>query len=452
VHSINGNAGTDLVDPNLPGPGGYNFVLTVPTGYTAQLQVYNAAFAPDGNSGSARNFCENWQAAKRPLDPVQPTCSTGGGAGCPPGGPGTTGCNYHMHEDDCCTFNYGDKTTYSAMQYTILNASSVFIRSFDTIMSQMVVYPVDASNWSGTPPTYTDVNSGNTITQTYNVNGAPTNMLAYHAWMNVGGYVPSSTCLGLPCVGTNEGESSIVQYRPGRGPIGALPAGTYRLRIDTLNYDGTIPPGNSMAHKGMAVRVIDGGGGTTCGSAATPCSLSALDDLSIFTPIDVLGGATFRVPIFSVPAIYAGLTIGIDIFDAGDMGGTGSIFIGFVDPVTCALFTEPVGGTAATVYDLGNQRSNLGTGAQVLIGTYANPNPVEQVVNNAGNPVGDNKWYHFEVPIPNGYAPVAGGTLCDPTGQGYWSLQYRTTNNVTAADTITITLNLRGNPAHILRS
>jgi hypothetical protein len=327
------------------------------------------------------------------------------------------------------------------------------------------VMPVDASNWNIAPPaapTYADINNpGKTITQQYNaVTGAPTNMTAYHGWMNVGGYAPNATCAppvigapGIACVGGNESESSIIKYNPGRGPIGALPEGTYRLRIDTLSSDGSIPPGGSQAHKGMAVRVMDGATGTTnCGSAASPCSLSALDDLSIFTPITVPGGSNFRMPLFQVPAIYAGLTIGIDIFDAGDMGGTGSIYIGFVDPTTCNLFTEPAGGATANVYDLGPQRSNLGTGAQVLIGSYANPNPVEQVVNNAGSAVGDNKWYHFDIPIPSTYAPVAGGTPCDPLGQGYWSLQYRTTNNVTSVDTITITLNLRGNPAHILKS
>ena len=445
VHSIAAApSGTDVADATLPGPGGYNFILTVPTGFTAQLQVYNAVFGADSNI-SGPNFCENWLQTK----PAGYKCSPGG--------------NYSMHEHD--TAPYGNPGLYSAMQYTILNAPSAFIRTSDTIMSQMVVKPVDASNWNIAPPnapTYDDINNpGKTITQQFNAaTGAPTNMFAYHSWMNVGGYVPNATCappvigaVGIPCVGSAESESAIISYRPGRGPIGALPAGTYRLRIDTLNSDGSIPPGNSQAHKGLAVRVMDGANGNVvCGNSVTPCSLSALDDLAIFTPMTVPGGSTFRMPIFSVPAIYAGLTIGVDIFDGGDMGGTGSIYIGFVDPTTCNLFTEPLGGATANVYDIGNQRSNLGTGAQVSIGAYANPNPVEQVFNSAGNPVGDNKWYHFDIPIPSTYAPVAGGTACDPTGQGYWSLQYRTTNNVTSVDTITITLNLRGNPAHILKS
>ena len=124
VHSISGNASTDVADPSLPGPGGYNYILTVPVGYTAQIQVYNAAFAPESNGGAGHNFCENWL--------------TGPGRQCT-----AAGANYYMHEDDTAPF--GTPGLYSAMQYTIFDSPSVFIRSSDTIKSQMKVRPVDAS-------------------------------------------------------------------------------------------------------------------------------------------------------------------------------------------------------------------------------------------------------------------------------------------------------------------
>ena len=442
VHQISGANGTEVADPSLPNPGGYNYVLTVPPGYTAQIQVYNAAFAPDSN-GSGPNYCENWMTGK-----PGHTCSPGG--------------NYSLHEHD--TAPYGTPALYSAMQYTIFNAPGVFIRNSDTIMSQMVVYPVDASNWKVAlpgAPTYADINNaGKTITQQYNaVTGAPTNMTAYHGWMNVGGYVPNATCAppvigapGIACLGANESEAAVIQYRPARGPIGALGPGNYRLRIDTLNADGSISPGGTQAHKGLAVRVMDGGGAGICGAAATPCTLSALDDLAIFTPISTAAGGTFRLPIFAVPSLYAGLTIGVDIYDLGDVNaGGGSAYVGFVDPVTCNLFSEPAGGNTAIVYDLAQQRSNLGTGAQVIVQPFPPGTPVETVTNNAGFQPWNGHWLHFEIPIPSTYAPGA-ITACDPTGQGYWSLQYRTTAGVTAVDTFTLTLNLLGNPAHILKS
>jgi hypothetical protein len=447
VHAISGTAGTELADANFPANGGYNYILTVPAGYTAQLQVYNAAFAPDTNAGGP-NYCENVQV---PIPATQ--CSPGGA--------------WHMHEAD--TAPYGTAGLYSAMQYTILSAPSAFIRSSDAILSQMLVKPVDASNWqaaaangtdAGTPgPYYIDPVNNNKITQTFGVGGVPTNMTAYHSWMNIGGYNPVTTCSPVAvCPAGYEAESSIISYRAARGPIGALGPGTYRLRIDTINFDGTVGAGATQAHKGMSVRVMNGAGTGTCGIAANPCTLSALDDLAIYTPIQSPAGGFFRMPIFAVPAIYAGLTISIDVFDGGDAGGaTGNIWIGLVDPTTCNLFQEPAGGQTATVIDLGGQRippiaPYPAAPASGLGGTFPPGSPVEQIVNDGTTIWGDNRWYRYTIPIPNTYAPVAGGTACDPTGQGYWLLQYRTSNAVTANDTITITVNLRGNPAHILKS
>ena len=80
------------------------------------------------------------------------------------------------------------------------------------------------------------------------------------------------------------------------------------------------------------------------------------------------------------------------------------------------------------------------------MGTYANPNPVEQIVTNGGTLIADNKWYHYDVPIPATYNPGLN------PNNWWWKLNYRTTANVTAADTITITLNLKGNPAHLVQS
>ncbi len=452
VHSISGAKLTDVPDPSLPNPGGYNYILTVPAGYTAQIQVYNAAFGPE--PAAAPNYCENWLLAQA-LPRLK--CSPGGG--------------YYMHEADTAPF--GTAALYSAMQYTIFSAPSVFIRSSDTILSQMKVFPIDASNFAANPPTYLDINNPGpppvgaiqkVITQQFNaITGAPTNMFAYHAWMDVGGYVPNNTCAppvigapGIACAGANESESAIIKYNA-LGPLaaGTLSGGasgaTYRLRIDTLNSDGTISPGGTKAHKGMAVRVLNGAGTGTCGTAATPCTLSALDDLSIFTPISTPGGGgNFRIPIFSVPAIYAGLTIGIDIFDPGDINaGGGSAFLSFIDPTTCAPFVA--NGQTATIHDLLQQRDNLGTASDTIVGNYPSGSTVEINVNNSGVQPYNGHWLHFEIPIPGSYGPPF-LAACDPTQQGFWELQYRTTAGVTAVDTITITLNLLGNPAHILRS
>ena len=453
VHQISASAGTDLADPTLPWHGGYNFMITVPTGSQARIQVYNAAFSPDSSVGGP-NFCENWNT------------SIGAYPGPHPCANKAQSTNYYMHEDDSCCWGNTNVPTYSAMKYTIFNAPSVFIRSTDTPISQMLVKPIDAACWGGpnalgdsaicpsggTYPyvsaAYKDMNNATkAIQQKYNaLTGAPTNMLAYHSWMDVGSYIPDNTCVG-PCGANYEAESSIISYI--RGPLaGPLGPGTYRLRIDTLeadgsnpcNANGTVCGGAAQAHKGFAVRVTDAGGVNLCGT----CTASALDDMAIFTPINA-NNTSFPLPVFQLPPDYAGQTVSVDIFDAGDMGGTGSIYIGFQDPTTGALLVEPPGAPPAIVYDLGPQRSNYPAAAAVL-GQYSFPNPVEQVVNAGGNPVGDNKWYHFDIPIPSTYNPG------NNPNNWWWKLVYRTTTNVTSKDTITITLNLRGNPAHLLQS
>jgi hypothetical protein len=436
VHQISAAAGTDNADTSLPFHGGYNFMVTVPSGSTATIQVYNAAFAPDGNVNGP-NYCENWSSSFPGAG--QYACSAGG--------------SYHMHEDDCCSFSYGTNTTYSAMKYTIFSAPSVFIRSSDTVLSQMLVRPVDASCYkvagSCSEIAYKDVNTGKSIQQKYTAGtGAPTNMTVYHAWTNVGGYVPDTTCAGA-CGGSYEAESALISYTPGKGPIGALGPGTYRLRVDTLEFNGSNPcnaggtscNGQSYAHKGYAVRVMDAAGASPC----APCNMSALDDMAIYTPVSIPSGGSFPLPVFQLPPDYAGQTISVEVFDAGDMSGTGSIYLGFVDPTTNQLVVEPNGGSNASVYDLGPQRSNYpASGTQ--IGNYGYPNGVEQVVTNGGSLLADNKWYHYDIPIPSTYNPGAN------PANWWWSLRYRTTGGVTATDTITITLNLRGNPAHLLQS
>ncbi len=407
VHQISATNGVDTADPSLPDRGGYNYKIVVPAGSTARVQVYNAAFAPEFGT---HNFCENWKTGF-----AQRTCSPGS--------------NYYMHEDDSCCVAQGDKTTYSAMEYTLFSAPSVFIRGSDTKLTQMVVKPIDASNFGGTPPTYSNVNTGAPITQTYNaVTGAPTNMLVYHSWIDVATYRGDLT------------EPTLVSYKPGFGPLGgALGPGTYRLRFDTLNYDGSNPPGNSAAHKGLAVRVTDAGGSSPCAA----CSLSAMNDMAIFTPVDTSGGAAgvFKLPLFQLPPDYAGRTLGVDLFDVGDMSGSGNIYIGLIDPRTNALAN--VSPNTVSIWDLGTQRSNYGTGAATLLGTST----IAETLCTTGSTYNcASRWYHFDVPIPGNYNPGAN------PNNWWWSLQYRTTANVTAADTVTIALYLKGNPAHLLQS
>src|SRR5258708_35034768 len=87
-----------------------------------------------------------------------------------------------------CTFT--DKTQFSAMEYTLFRVNSYFIRASDTKLAQLIVLPIDATRWNASPsPIYKNVNTGATITQTYDpVTGLPTNMHVYHDWIDIANY------------------------------------------------------------------------------------------------------------------------------------------------------------------------------------------------------------------------------------------------------------------------
>src|SRR5207302_784204 len=68
---------------------------------------------------------------------------------------------------------------------------------------------------------------------------------------------------------------------------GAASTGTYyRLRVDSLDNDGS-PPSGGHAHKAYAVRVVD-----TSGALCTTCGVSSWNDMSFYTPIATASGTT----------------------------------------------------------------------------------------------------------------------------------------------------------------
>ena len=435
VHVISNQAGTDTGAgvSGLPAAGGYNYLVTLPAG-GGYIQVYNAIFGPDDGSGShGFNNCENH---------ITPSNGSNKFDQC-----NVNGSSYYFHEEDSIS-NFSDKTQYGAMEYTILGVSNTFVRSSDTKVSQVIVYPINASGFDNTNVTgcgnncvinnaYTNMKTGATINQKYDSAGKPTNMLTYHSWVDISGgaYTGANDNLTFkvvtaPSVGSNDGNGNWL-----------LPAGTYRLRVDSLNYDGSLPPGSSLAHKGYDVRVAGPASNSTC----TGCSVSSMSDMATYTPMNLANGGTFQMSLFQLSPDYAGQTIGVDIYDIGDMGGTGSIYVGFIDPSTNALLVEPSGGASASAYDAGSQRSNY-PGSASLLSTFTYPTQVEQIVTQGGTTLAGGKWYHFNIPIPATYNPGSN------SANWWWKLQYRTTVNVTADDTVTFAAGLQGDPVHLLTS
>lgn len=405
VHQISENRSTEVTNAVLTGPGynfsavpkrgGYNYLITVPAGVSGvHVQVYNPSFAPDNGYTTVR--------------------------------PGTS---YNMHEQDSSfdTSNYGDQTQYSVMEYTLFKVVNNFDHTQDTPLSQMIFNPIDASNASSGGPFY-DRRTGQKITAGANN--------VYHAWVDVVG-------TGLP--GTTEAGGGALVSAKGIAST-SLGAGLYRLRVDHLDWQGKVPYDDgsasmcSRAHKGYATRLLGPGGTTasctTGGPTPTPCTLSGLEDLGLYTPFQ--GGGSFDIPIFYVPTDYAGLTINVLIFDPGDVGGAGTASMSIVDPTTNNPVTSPNG---IGIYDLGVDRSTPPTTTVNSASPGSQPNPDTATVTtySGGSVLWNSHWVLFEIPIPPSY-----------TTASYWNLRYTIANNITATDTITLAVGFNGVAVHLL--
>jgi len=337
-----------------------------------------------------------------------------------------------MHEEDSisatcaaspCTFT--DKTEFSAMEYTLFRVNSYFIRGSDTKLAQLIVFPIDATRWNATPsPIYKNVNTGALVTQTYDpVTGAATNMHIYHDWIDIANY-------------TAGGAEGALLQRLMTYP-GSLPQGLYRLRVDTLGYNGFNPPASSVAHKGYVVRVQDPTGTSAC---APSCTLGTMNDMCVYTPIALAGPGSFRMDMFQIAPDYAGQTITFDIYDPGDISGAGNVDV-YLDYFNNARVTttQPV-----IVRSLGPQRSNAGT----IVAT-GQPTTAYFAATTGGTQFYNGGWVRMEIPVANNYAGIV--NPADPS-TWWWKVEYVIGSGVTATDTVTFAVGLKGNPAHLLTS
>ena len=414
VHQLSYTNGTELKDTSVADRGGYDYRVIIPTGGSGGVvQVYNAAFSPDGTGGSA-NTCDN-----NNQNPASRTCSVGG--------------NNWFHEDDQGPFGFGTDTNYSAMRYTLYRVNNNFIRSNDELLSQLTVYPIDARQWSAASKQYTIMGGpkeGTTVDQQYAAS-LPSNMLIYHNWVDVTSYTGQNDG-GLVNLRTTP---ALANYLSG----GALLPGSYRLRVDTMDHNGaSFTDPNAGAHKGYAVRTVNGDlNKTTCAT----CEVAGWNEICFFTPFDAGPGGNFSMSLFQLTPDYAGLTVAIDIYDVGDISSSsGKVVINILDP-SGALASSAQG---VNIYDLGVQRSNLLTGQYAVIASAQNGNTKASFVatDTSNGTTRNGHWVHVELPVPSNYNP--------PPGQYWWSMQYVTGAGTVAVDTVTVAVGLKGGPVHLL--
>jgi hypothetical protein len=459
----------------LPCKGGYNYRIVLPkgSGTNYKIQVYNAAFAPD--FGAKHDSCDNH--ALLPAASCNPQKYTYAEHDF-----GTYHCDPAASPAIDCT---SVKSNYNAMRYTLFSVKNVFLRSDDTVMSQATVLPIDATNYDGAGGangpgsaaatsgnvSYVNINGnggkGTAVQQTYDGSGNPTNMNIFHAWMDIAN--PD----GSPAAPLGTGDGGLVQYsNPNYVPGAALADGTYRLRVDSMNYDGKDPAKggpNGHGSKGYSVRVIDATTGAEC--APGLCIVAGWADMCIYTPIKKVPPATDAhgtVPLFELPTEYAGTTIDVDVFDLGDSAPP--VYVSLIDPRTNKVFKDSTGNV--DIQNLGISRLQnpaqkhappqwpntkplgpLGAGDR---GTFA--------LNEAGAQTADvgwqpdapahtetqefqGSWIRITLQIPADYVAPAPDPV---TGQpnDFWSLDYSAGDN--ANDTFAFTVSARGGPVHLI--
>jgi Flp pilus assembly protein TadG len=433
-HAISPANQTENQDATLEYQGGSDYLIDLPPGASADVQVYNPAFAAD-------------------------TC-----------GGGSTSAPYCYHENDGSFGGSGSVCTeYSAMAYTLFSVTTLSSRLQDAKVGQETFYPYNESN---SPANYfyyqPGANGGSCPSQTTVSGTNPT----YHQWVSVLTYLPTLATdpenynarngPSPPASSANRLNGYI------SNPAGATVDKFYRLEVDSQQWNGwpsckaTVGPcatpdstvanggnGFSNAHKGYAVRLVSPGT-----SACTSCgSVSAMDDMTVFTPVNGASSPQFAIPLFSIdPTAYAGETINVDLFDVGDVGG-GAAYVGLREPdgVTWATANSMTDLGA----DLGGSSPPSGSANVSSLGNWpaggASCGACYQTAGGGGGAIYQGQWVQLQIQIPASFT-APGGVACTTSGTSncYWSLVYDVNSAATAADTFSVEVGFSGSPDHLL--
>jgi hypothetical protein len=430
-HQISPEAGTETLYPNLNWQGGSNYLVQIPVGQSADLQIYNPAFAPDTCSGTEPYYC------------------------------------YHEN-DGSFTGQTAPYTSYSATVYTVFKVSTLSSRFSDLEVSQEIFYPYNATCLATTTATVA-CPTPQSITYYPPAQATPTATTVaevpptYHQWVSALNYTPTAatdtTLFSNPKdFGNNyltDPSSTVPQY--------------YRLEVDTLTWNGqptctsagcTIPTtgttAQSEAHKGYAVRLVSDVGspsrylgtlgassGSTnnslnaCPTTTPTCgTVSSMDDMTVFTPVNGASATQFSIPLFSIdPTAYAGQTINVDLFDVGDVGG-GAAYVGLQAP----------DGTWPTVNSITDLGASLGGGSPPTGSSNVSAawpaggcsTACYQTANSGGGTaIYNGQWIQLQMTVTS-------------TATGYYSLVYNVNAAATASDTFSVEVGFSGSPDHLL--
>jgi hypothetical protein len=487
-NDANGSTDTDCGTASnqlcLNDTGGDSYLIYVPAGTTAGVSVYNPGFDPGDDGG-----CPSQIASC--LDTYHED------DGSFPGLDGITAADTPVDTD------------FDSMGYTLFAVPDLNNRSADIPLLQDIFCPFNAYDLDTGTVSYSyyqDGASGNTASgcdpagstatldtvsgttpPDYNAppSGEASNGNSYTpaASGSATGWIPLTTATSV-MTGASAHLlyqsynmlSSETAYTTSSGGNYYLYGGSsgqyYRLRVDTLAWNGAVintsdstnspsadsgalPNGYPLGHNAYSVEADTTTAGTQCGS----CTLSAMADMTIYTPIDGAVATSFDVPLFYLPSEYAGKVVQVSAFDPGDVGG-GDAYIGILQPAYTptsgpaspkeyATLANNSNGTPA-VNDIG---TSLGSGSStpITVNDGTNPNnytfttnsAIVQTATGTGTAIYNGQWVQFNIQIPSNYNPGAAGV------NTYWNLYYQVAGAAYAGDTLAFEVQYLGSPVHL---
>ncbi len=469
----NGSTSTDCGTANnlcLNDNGGENYLIWVPAGTDTSVDIYNPSFDPGNDSD----------------------CSSQ-----------TTSCLDTMHEDDSSFpgLTSDDQssvpdTDYDTMGYTIFAVPDLNDRSGDIPLLQDLFCPFNAYNldqgnsgWSyykeGTNSSECnpadDSQTGNLTTETGtpSVFNSPTESTPN--WVPLTSYDPTTGINSYLFYRTYNELSSESSYTQEVGSSYYLYGGAsgqyFRLRVDTLAWNGAVinsntgsntspsinssslPDGYPLGHNGYSVLASTASSTVGAQTACSGCTVSAMADMTMYTPIDGAIAPNFDVQLFYLPEEYAGKTITVSAFDPGDVGG-GDAYLGILQPAyTSGTTNYPLQyATLATgsnnqpaVYDLGNDL-NSGSDTDISPNDGTNPNnypytsssAIVQTADGGGGAIYNGQWIQFTITVPSNFDPGSSSSASN-----YWDLYYQVSSNAYAGDTLAFEVQYLGSPVHL---
>jgi hypothetical protein len=211
------------------------------------------------------------------------------------------------------------------------------------------------------------------------------------------------------------------------GPSDTIPK-VYRVRVTSTDPNSASAQASTNALNNFSL--FASVRGRSCpGSAGCP-RVYGLGVMEAFAPLE--GGATADLYLSQIGAAYAGKTIRVSLWDAGDTNMTADLSFRMPNGTTYAA--APFTYTATKVGSGNACHTTSGSGSSIR-------------TNSGGTNWYGGCWLVFNIPIPDDY------TASTPTGEpgpGWWKIRYTMTGSGSASDLTTWKTQIVGNPVHLV--